>query len=636
MLKKLSLALLLLSNSTFSVYVPKEKINSTNTSTLIDDGAIYFLRHSLYSNKVIDIPNSDYSNGVRPIIYDSNGFANQRFVLRGDVSFDNQKTFSLSPLYDYLKCLRLNGDNQKFVELNNINKKSSNLNEGKFIIEKSETPNAYRIRTGASNFTKYLTVENFSLVNGSRIIQDTFQPSNSKYYDWILERTDSLGINNEDKAYINGQNNTHFNIKVPVSGLYTLESSLYEKDLDTKMFVYNQNDAIIAEDDDSGEDRFSKIDAYFDSSKKYYLKLTGFNDSQIGYVKLKLSAKNNAFISTYYKEGDIDTRDDVNEPLSNFTNAGIFSKNLVNVSKYDMFFNSVDNQNNFNRKYYMLSSHGSENGVAVLAPDEYINGYELPDLSNVELSVWAICFGGKANNIADISVNKKNAKNSLSFPGLTYTTTSKTFTDVLWREVSKGENINDAIRYAISSTKSKHYWTHLFGWGDDTIISPVLYSKNSVSKFKQTANNEDVNVISLIKNKREIHNQQIKLNSNEQLFKVETNDGLFNFVLDEGIITNKYYFLDKKTNKSYEHSPSENVIESVQKINARQKIESVNIENVVLENMYNLIINGEYHKIKRVQYINFDGIFEKLNEVYYDIDSLEVYSEEEILNSFIV
>jgi hypothetical protein len=84
----------------------------------------------------------------------------------------------------------------------------------------------------------------------------------------------------------------------------------------------------------------------------------------------------------------------------------------------------------------------------------------------------------------------------MPFPGLTYVNTSKTFTDKLWEEISAGKSVNDAVNSALSHTKSTHWFTHMFGWGDDTIVSPKLYSKTATSSL--LVNNDDNKILPYI------------------------------------------------------------------------------------------------------------------------------------------
>ncbi len=49
----------------------------------IDDGAVYFIRSAHYTDKLVwDMPNGNTNDGVAPILYNSLGWGNQRFIVK--------------------------------------------------------------------------------------------------------------------------------------------------------------------------------------------------------------------------------------------------------------------------------------------------------------------------------------------------------------------------------------------------------------------------------------------------------------------------------------------------------------------------------------------------------------------------
>lgn len=64
----------------------------------IDDGGVYFIKNAGNSNLVWDVPNSNYNNGTAPIIYGSNGWGNQRFVVHKQAKYGDDIYYTITPL----------------------------------------------------------------------------------------------------------------------------------------------------------------------------------------------------------------------------------------------------------------------------------------------------------------------------------------------------------------------------------------------------------------------------------------------------------------------------------------------------------------------------------------------------------
>lgn len=257
-------------------------------------------------------------------------------------------------------------------------------------------------------------------------------------------------------------------------------------------------------------------------------------------------------------------------------------------------------------------------------------------MSNSILSVWAICYGGKEGNIAQYAVKYRNAQNALGFPGLTYVNTSKTFTDKLWEEISLGKSVNDAVNSALSHTKSTHWFTHMFGWGDDTIVSPKLYSKTATSSL--LVNNVGNKILPYIPS-----SASLSLTNSESLASFQKNNTTRTFNFDDativmglknGMPTNKYYVIDKANNIQM-HDTSINFNCKPKSSVLYPKFELKSNQRITLQNDFCLVIDGFEHTIRRMQYVTTNGEFETLDEIYIDIETNEQFTEAQILNAFV-
>ncbi len=608
-------------------------------SNEIEDGAIYFIRSALLDSQVLDVPNSDYSNGKDLILYHSLGWNNQRFVINKEGTYGDNTTYTINPLDSFSYNLSIEGENAddgKTLELKNSSTFGSNIYSHKFIFIPGATKNSFKISTGSSDFNKYLTLNNYSVADNTKIVQSNYDSSYAKCYDWYLQKTDSLGVNTKNEAYINGTNEYHFNVRVPVSGEYIFETSQYDNNVvDTVLKLYKDDGTLLMLDDDSGDAHYSKLTYNLDSNNYYWLKLCGYNSFQIGSVNLSLKSLNTVYINTYHVNDDIDTRADGISPQEDFVNAGYYARHIINATKNDVLCIDGNGYSRLNNKYYMLSSHGSSSGAALLSSGQYLYGSNLPDMSNSILSVWAICYGGKEGNIAEYAAKHRNAQKTLGFPGLTYVNTSKTFTDKLWEEITAGKSVNEAIDSALSHTRSTHWFTHIFGWGDDTIISPKLYSNIMTSNI--LVNNVNYNI------KSYITSSSLSLTNFESLTSFQKNNNTKTFNFDDATIimkfknempTNKYFIIDKANNVMM-HDTIINV--NVQQKNKKicNKFELKPNQRIILQNEFCLVMDGIERNIKRIQYATTNDEFEFLDEIYIDTNTNEQFTEDQILCAFI-
>lgn len=81
----------------------------------IEDGSIYFLKSSLLDSQTIDVPNSNYSSGQDMILYHSNGWGNQRFVINKEGKYNGYNTYSIYPIESYDYTLSIESENAEYV-----------------------------------------------------------------------------------------------------------------------------------------------------------------------------------------------------------------------------------------------------------------------------------------------------------------------------------------------------------------------------------------------------------------------------------------------------------------------------------------------------------------------------------------
>lgn len=619
--------------------LPTEIWDYANT---IEDGAVYFIRSALYDTKVFDVPNSSYSNNTDIIFYSSNGWNNQRFVLNKEFLIDGKMTYSISPLESMDKVLSIPNESNLNNKKLQIKEKEdySHIKSDKFYFIPSTTSNSFKIATASSDFTKYLTTQNYSVDNSTPIVQKTLDTSNELCYEWYLEKTDSLGVNVNNNVYINGTNNVHLNLRVPYSGSYSIKTSYLNASIDTYLTLMNEDSTItLASNDDGGGDRFSKITYNLQANTNYAVKVRGYNSSAVGNVYLSLYPEKMVYINTYVDPDDntdIDTRADSIAPRNAMMNSGYYVDHVINADYSYMNSNDSSGKSRFNNEYYMISSHGYSMGNVTFSPTSIGNPSNFSDMSNTQLAVWAICHGGAEGNAADIAATEKNAANSLGWPGLTYPNTSKTFTDKLWDDVLSGVSVTTAVTNAMNHTSSTYWYKNIGGWGDDTILNPHLYTPSRLIVFVNAkSSNTSLSFDKMDSFKETTIDEFEQFKNNKEYIANKTFDNVTIFVqLINGLVSNNFYIFDNNTGKVYKkiNIYNSSALDSSRK--SESEIKLPGNAKIILENEMMVCIKGTFIKVKRIQYkISYENN-ECLYEKYYNMETGAEIPEREIVLSF--
>lgn len=282
---------------------------------------------------------------------------------------------------------------------------------------------------------------------------------------------------------------------------YCLYEIKTKGDCDTYLELYADGKLIKSNDNDGG----SK------NSVIYFSREKGVSYSYV--VKNKESSKKNFTVTflpeypVYFNSVDlsddpdgakaINTINDVESIIDDLNSNGYYVNNCVNASFSDMNSNGSNGRNKFNNKYYFISSHGSEYGRITFNLNSKVYASSFPIMDKCEVAIFAICHGGKEGNVADYVVKYKSVKNSIGWPGSTYTDTSKTFTDTLFYRFKYGDNIYEAADAALNEINSVYWYKNVFNsWGKDTIKDFKIYGleenqlRNNFINFSQKKNDK--------------------------------------------------------------------------------------------------------------------------------------------------
>lgn len=283
-----------------------------------------------------------------------------------------------------------------------------------------------------------------------------------------------------------------------------------------------------------------------------------------------------------------------------------------------------------NRKYYFISSHGSESGYVYFSPNSYYKANSFPYMGNVEIALFAICYGGKEGNAADVVAHHKGVEYGIGWPGLTYVLSSRTFTNRFWKLIIK-DNLD--IEEAISKSKKHTQRTYFYNfgiWGDNTIMDPRIYSENS-NLNTRSSNNFIENIL----DKEMIFEDDNHFIHFKKYGDVYTNN--FKIVDKNNIMIKDYNKLIHNKSEKYLLTNTNNLAYSIINNNflntyIMKKFPNNYLYELILEQNY-LLTNtkGEFVKIKRMQIKINDNI---LDEIYYDETNMKIIEEEEMQNYF--
>lgn len=610
------------------------------STSQINDGDVYIIKNFSNYRSALTIDNKSNNANLKLGSYGNS--LNQKFVLRKYNGYYPREAYLFVPYEDqtfnFSMSDKSNQNNARLVLESNDDKLPSHDQYNKFMLVKGDAENTYKILTGSSNFSKYLAPENFVSSSGANIVQRDYDSSKSDYFDWYLEKAFVAPLNVKSTVSISGTNEVGLDVVVPYDGKYILETSAYDtsKNVDTYITFKDSNYSVISSDDDGGGNRYSRVTVDLKAYSNYHAFIRGFNSSQSGSANVVLRPNKEVYFTSYINNRDIennrdvlDTREDLSKPLNDLRNAGYFLNRSVNTTLYDLQQIMPDGKSKINHDYFMISSHGGKYGTVAWSPNDSTDSYSIKstNMANVKLAVWAICHGGKPGNAA----NSSNAQVSIGWPGLTYTDTSKVYTDKLWESISNGKSIEQSMKDADAAINAAFWYKNWFGWGDDTLKQTKIYRNGNPSTYSRS-NSLDLSTFTNL--------EEVK-DKNEKMFEIKNSNYFEELKFDNcniylktinGKATNIFFVEELKENKLL----SSNEIIDEEKIqnnpSAVMVFEESPSHKKILENDFILSINGSSSNIKRIQFI--DESKGELNERFVNLNTGEDIPDAVIRRAF--
>jgi len=344
-------------------------------------------------------------------------------------------------------------------------------------------------------------------------------------------------------------------------------------------------------------------------------------------------------------KNDMNTTKDVDNIINFFNNKDYTVINMIN-SNFSEMTQIEGGYSRMNRHYYFIASHGTEDGFVYFNPGEKKHPSAFPNMCYVDIAVFAICYGGKLGNAADIVTNSKAARYGLGWPGPIGDSTASTFTNHFWKlHINENVDVRTAVERAVTRTKIVHFFN--FGnWGRDTIIDPKLYNREiGLIDLSQINNLNDINT----KNK-------FKITSDYTEYKLDEDIDIYVRIID-GMITNDYVINDKNESKMYYsqeqikalyhdnlHNSNSIILKNRNMDNTQILLEVKRITNdeyqendlssdITLENEYLIKKGNNYKHIKRLQVL-YSGDYEYLKEIFWDTTNNKIVSSQEMQDYF--
>lgn len=612
--------------------------NSFTYANNIEDGEIYFIRSYQDDNKVFSIAGNSYSSGSKIQVASSVGYAYQRFIAKKIYDSFGQNSFQLIPLNNQLRNLAITGRNAaESAKLELKNSKTYDSIDGdkfRFIPSSSST---FKIATGSSGFTKYLTAENYNFNQNIDIVQKAYDNNHQQSFLWRLMKTDSMGLNKRYQVYASLEG-YDFNLRVPTTGNYIIKTEWVNNIfVDTCLSLKTSSGSQIAFNDDYNGSYCSCLDIQLQANTDYKLNVSAIDD--YGFVDVIIYPKNQVFFNSYVEEENLDTREDMNEPDTLFNLYGYIFNHNINSSKADLGREEIDGFLPMQREYYMISTHGSTSGAIVINPYEELTGNtgwyypnDLPNMSTNTLSVWSVCHGGMPNNIAQ-NAAQRGSTYSLGWNGTIGTDTSRYFTNMLWLDVLQKDDsttIPSSVQGALNDTASNFWYKTLMGtWGEsDDTLSPILYHENATITFSANSSSRispNFGSFTSLSKITPSNNMTQKLSS-QSFVKTDFNNFSIYFKQINGCLSNEYYI---ETNRDELYWSGININENNLQYFSDSSLPIVN------NGMKKTFVIKTNNSIKLITWQqNSSNYDDKLSDQYFNELTKENYSEETFYNMF--
>lgn len=453
------------------------------TPNVVSNG-IYYIRNQR-SGLYLDVygkGTTDFTE-VKQDYY--NGGDNQRFQIKL-ISTDVYEIVPLHATGMRLDVYNASPDNNTPVYIYTSN---STVAQRFKIVSTGNGDNSFKILTATSNYTKCLTAQGASM-SPSNIIQYSYGNGGNQDNDhWYFE---DVTLNEKTLVTLSAGETKSFEFTVPDNMYYAIETTQYgSSTVDTYLTVSNLSTGNVY-NDDGGVGLYSFVGFNNQGGRNLTISVRLFNTSASGSFYLQIRKQKAVYYGFNYD--DISTLKDLSKPYSSFSN-------LYDSYKYEnkeaSHFREIDERgyNRYNSEIVFFSGHGYKDPSATsfgfgisFSNNTSFYIYNLSNMNNVRVAVWAACYSSNTNNSYNTSFIDKSvasgAKSAIGFPDTVTTTSSRSFTDDLFKKLADGYTVGEAAKYAAKQLiwpldNAKDY--RIAGDSSTTLTSPNYMKNVSIS-----------------------------------------------------------------------------------------------------------------------------------------------------------
>lgn len=459
-----------------------ESSNSAYASSFFDCG-VYTI-HSA-SNPNLVWGTSESTDAISLKAYTNND--NQRFIIRRERGQSNSTRYQITPLLNQSKPIStVNKSNSTTIALEQLSESNYTYRNNTWFSFIAGENNEFKIATSYSSYKKYVTCLDSTIINNAQLCQDSLG-DNATAFNWKFIKTNDLTQNSSSTLKLNDGDMMR-RLRVSESTNYIIKTQKSKTDVDTVLQLSNSSGDILFLNDDYGDSIYSFLSCKLIKNTDYFINVR--SKTTKANVVVSVYPKDQVYFTSYTNTNDIDTRYDMDKPRTQFNSKGYYFNHITNPLYYDFYTQTTDGKLFTEHKYFMLSSHGAENGKIRINPNETINADRLPSMEGCSLSVWAICYGGINGNAASYSV-VNGCENSLGWAEVIGVSSSRYFTDRLWLYVLNGYSIDQSIRSTINNVYnlllSTNSQSNTTAAAEDSILYPILYSQDDYTEYSPTA-----------------------------------------------------------------------------------------------------------------------------------------------------
>ncbi len=535
----------------------------------IENNAAYFFHSNADSSKVMDIRMADYSNDNDMLLWGKTGWGNQRFVLtKADAS-----SYFMIPLEASEKFLAIksgiNADNAKLV-IRPEEYSTSSVQATRFKFLFNSVTQSFRIFTGSSGYEKYLALKNDNNTSGNEIVQRAAPNGNpTAYYEWKLEKTDNLTVDSFNDISIPANSNKYFNVRVPFSLSYVIETRTTKASL---FHLYRSSDNVQLASSFTNTQGYQRLVYNLVANTNYHIWFSNLSSTLILCQFVLFPEKEVNFFSFFDEELNATT--DVTNLYSTFRSKGYYLNHYNNAAFSSVISDFRPNGNRaINNDYFFIASHGTEEGITLTSPTSDFGAWQMPNMSNVKVAVWATCHGGAEGNAADVSVNLKYAAAAVGWPRLCFGDTSRVFTNHFWPRILDGMDVQEAFDVSLAEALDSwwFFWTNIKG---DSIDYLMLYRRTEAVPLLAKRSSVPSSSHSSFENLETVHGAY-NLNDYSLVYSDKNIERYVKLIA--GQYSNDFYVKDKKTLEVYK---SKNDISGFAKVTASKTSEVKYTSNV--------------------------------------------------------